>query len=155
MSGFDNYPLPGESPEEITAYQTECPVCGRVTVYHNWPRKPTCDGGGKHPPVRLSVMELDPSVRQVGEDPLAEALIDVPESQRTIARELLIGLEGGEATSTHDIQEHMQLSPLALGTLVNLLINQGLVDVQDEGSPKEALRLTTRGERLLKRASAQ
>jgi hypothetical protein len=154
-SGWDYYVLPGESDKETT-YETICPRCGRRTIYDSWVRGAFCDGAGTHRPVRLRLRlrktEVPPEPL-LEEDPLEQVLIDIPARERVVARKLLVSLDGEQPTLTHEIQKRMQLSPLSLVTVIDFLINLGLVDVRDEGTPKEAIVLTTRAKRLLKRTS--
>jgi hypothetical protein len=124
-------------------------MCSRTYVFAVIPPEPVfCDGNGNHAPVALREFHLQPTV-EAEKDAIDEALADVPSRERVPARDLLTALKSEEPIATRKLQERLDLSPFLFGAVVTSLINLGLLNIEEEGTSDEALRLTTRGKRLM------
>ncbi len=141
-SGFDDFLLPGDSSQEIKVYLVECPN-GHYSYYSpHWVRGAVCPSCGSR--MRVTVSD---------KDAIDEALTVLPEAYLDPARGILIALKSGGTAASRELQADLDLSPFIFGTVVTHLVDLGLVDIESEGTPKEGLRLTTRGKRVLKSAS--
>jgi hypothetical protein len=153
-SGFEDFLLPGASRKEVTGYRIRCRTCDYVGYSFAFPRVRRCpkDGGPLHVSEAREPLERLPAPTSE-QDVIREELASLPEAHVDSAREVLIALKSGETIATQKLQADLRLSPFIFVAIVTSLADLGLVDIESEGTPKEGVRLTTRGKRLLKNAS--
>jgi predicted transcriptional regulator len=142
MSSFDTFLRGDPGPEN--EFDFVCPRCGRTYVFSSIPASPVVCHNPEHEPV-----DLVPQSRK-HRSGLDLATADLAPQIKEVARQILWLLSSANAPiRTESVLVKLQLTPLSFATVITRLVERGLISTESEGTPKEAIRLTSKGRDLL------